>query len=158
MKRIALVLLLSALAAGCQAKDTPTASSKTTETNQLEGAQPEMTPNPALPTSSQELSIPLRQGMDYDLASGKLLEAGWQKTAREEEIMDDSPVKVDPCTLGSQWLSCKKYPELDGCGHVCEMYYKDAVGRRLRVATTTPEVENGKITVESWDIESDSAP
>lgn len=90
--------------------------------------------------------------MDYDAASAGLVKAGWRKEQARDRIAVDDEV-VDPCTLGNQWLSCTAYPEMEGCGHVCDMYYRDGANRRLRVFTTVPRARNGAIRVRGWDIE-----
>lgn len=49
---------------------------------------------------------------------------------------------------------CKQFEEWDGCGHVCDMYFIDATGKKLRVMTNYHDYfDKPKLTgfVEGWE-------
>lgn len=91
----------------------------------------------SLASVAAELPINLRQGMDYDVGRKALLNSGWQTEPRSTRSPDMSMAEATMCGKSKEFSDrmCRKYPEYDGCGHVCNMYFIDAEGHRLGVST-----------------------
>ena len=108
---------------------------------------------------ADSLAIPLKQGMKYDKARKALINAGWQAESKSARISpDQSMAEATSCGNSSDFNDkmCREFEEWEGCGHVCDMYFIDATGKRLRVMTDHNDYfDKPKLTgfVKGWEIE-----
>ena len=108
--------------------------------------------------ASADLPVNLTQGMNYESARKQLLKDHWQTEDRAARAIDQSMAEATMCGTSNEFSDkmCRAFPEYDGCGHVCDMYFTDATNnKRLRVMTDHNDHPKGKLTgkVKGWEFD-----